>query len=217
MFPTFIVGGRFMAEIRVGRALDPGMDRGLLDAMFRLRFEVFHRRLGWRVTTRAGREVDGYDRLDPVYMAARRDDGDVVGCWRMLPTTGRYMLRDTFPELLDGEEAPRDPRIWELSRFAVAQAAPGDHRAALVGNTTLEMIREVIEYADDHGIDAYVTVTSVALERLLRRSGIPLHRFGEGRSRRVGHVNSVACWVPVNDEMRAAVGARMPLGRREAA
>ncbi len=207
-----------MEEIRVGRVRDPGMDRSVVDAVFRLRCRIFHHRLGWRVTPYEGREVDGYDRLDPVYMAAPAGDGEVVGCWRMLPTTGSYMLRDTFPELLDGEAVPCDPRIWELSRFAVAGGAPSaDRRKALVGATTFSMIRRVIEYADDHDIAAYVTVTSVALERLLRRAGVPLYRFGAGRSRRIGDVESVACWVPVDGEMRAAVGARAPVERRSAA
>ncbi|MFB9267409.1 acyl-homoserine-lactone synthase [Bradyrhizobium erythrophlei] len=31
------------------------------------------------------------------------EQSDVVGCVRLLPTTGRNMLADTFPVLLDGQ------------------------------------------------------------------------------------------------------------------
>ena len=194
-----------MNQIVMGRASDRTLDRATMDGMFALRHEVFHDRLGWKVDSREGREIDAYDGLDPVYMIVRRERGGVEGCWRMLPTTGRYMLRDTFPELLAGEAAPAASDVWELSRFALAQAHPGDRRQAHFGEVTLRMMQQVVEWADEHGIQAYVTVTSVALERMLRRAGIPLQRFGDGSSQRVGAVRSVACWIPINDQTRAAV------------
>lgn len=207
-----------MTNIHIGKANGKDIPADAIEGMFRLRCKVFHERLGWEVSHTEGREVDVYDDLDPIYMIAQEEDAsDVIGCWRMLPTTGRYMLQDTFPQLLLGEKPPRDPRIWELSRFAVAPAGPGDHRQAHMNNVTMEMIRNVIEYADEHGIDAYVTVTSTALERLLLGAGIPLHRFGTGRATRIGRVNSIACWVPINNQMRQAVGARAPAQRSRVA
>jgi len=44
----------------------------------------------------------------------------VVGCWRLLPTTGPYMLKDIFSHLLWGKPAPEQPDVWEISRFAIA-------------------------------------------------------------------------------------------------
>lgn len=86
--------------------------------MHRLRRRVFRDRLEWEVSVSDGLEVDQYDALSPIYLLGI-DRQDVVGCVRLLPTTGRNMLADTFPVLLDGRAAPTNPRIWESSRFCV--------------------------------------------------------------------------------------------------
>ena len=51
-------------------------------------------------------EIDPYDALRPVHLVQMSDDGSVIGCGRVLPTTGPTMLANTFPALLDGHEAP---------------------------------------------------------------------------------------------------------------
>jgi acyl homoserine lactone synthase len=69
------------------------------------------------------------------------------------------------------------------------------------------MIRSLLPFAEEHGIRHYVFVTSVALERLVTRIGLPLRRFGDGQAQRVGKVLSVACWLDVNEQFRQAVGS----------
>lgn len=64
----------------------------LLDEMHQLRARVFAGRLGWQVRIAQGRERDEYDALDPTYILALTDCGDVAGCARLLPTTGPTML-----------------------------------------------------------------------------------------------------------------------------
>src|SRR5690348_10357820 len=96
-----------------------------LEGMFRLRHEVFKERLDWEVGSRAGKERDVFDDLDPVYIVCEKD-GDVLGSWRLLPTTGPYMLQDVFPELLHGQPAPNAPHVWEISRFAVSKRVLGN-------------------------------------------------------------------------------------------
>ena len=104
--------------------------RQKLDQMFQLRHRVFKERMEWDVNSRNGKERDVYDLLRPVYLLATDESGRVEGTWRLLPTTGPYMLRDTFAELLAGEAAPARADVWELSRFALAPAHPGDRRQA---------------------------------------------------------------------------------------
>ena len=53
--------------------------------------------------------------------------------------------------------------------------------------------------------DQFVTVTSVALERLLKRTGLPIRRFGDGKAQRVGKVLTVACWVDINEQFAGVV------------
>ena len=68
----------------------------LLDRMYELRHTVFAERLKWTSLNSDRREVDLYDVLNPVYLICRDPVGEVVGCWRLLPTTGPYMLKDIF-------------------------------------------------------------------------------------------------------------------------
>ena len=194
-----------MNRILVASAHEPTLDPTALDEMFRFRAKVFQQRLGWDVQCEEGREIDRYDMLDPVYMLARSRSGAVAGCWRILPTTGPYMLRDTFPELLRGECAPCATDVWELSRFASESSGSGDLAQTCVSPVTFAMFHAMVAHADRHGIREYVTVTSVALERLLTRQGMPVERFGDGRAVRIGRVLSVACRLPINAQMRRAV------------
>ncbi len=71
-----------------------------LDQIFRLRHRVFKQRLDWDVASVDGRERDAFDDLDPVYLFGRGPTGEVNATWRLLPTTGPNMLRDSFAHLL---------------------------------------------------------------------------------------------------------------------
>lgn len=176
----------------------------ILESMYSLRYKVFYERLKWDVSRTNGLEKDNFDELDPIYMLALKN-ALLEGCWRILPTEGKYMLKDTFPQLLRGEKAPQDPNIYELSRFAVSATENKLDINNSMNSITFEMIRNIYNYAVDHNINHYVTVTSVGLERLLLRMGIPLRRFGDGKATKIGRVTSVACWVDINDQFQSAV------------
>lgn len=194
-----------MCKILLGGGDAPRFGQSVLLDMFAFRHDVFYQRLGWDVHTRYQLEYDEFDDMDPVYMLAEDDGGEIEGCWRLLPTLGPYMLRDTFPELLRGESAPSDSHVWELSRFAVATHEDDVNRQAPLNDVTLGMIRKVYDFALSHGIHEYVTVTSVSLERLLKRTGLPIRRFGDGKAQKVGTVLTVACHVDINDQFRDVV------------
>lgn len=200
-----------MSEILMGGGGFPGFDAPTMRGMFAFRHRVFFNKLGWDVETRDKLEFDLFDTLNPVYMLAKRPQGDIEGCWRLLPTTGAYMLKDTFAQLLRGESAPCDPGVWELSRFAVdtgPAVEPGAVQAPL-NSVTMEMIRRLYKFAREREIERFVTVTSVALERLLKRAGLPIHRLGDCRAQKVGRVLTVACRVEVNREFADVVYPRV--------
>lgn len=179
------------------------MEWSMLDGMFRLREEVFFQRLGWEVSSTAGLERDHFDELDPVYLVARGSNRKVTGCTRIMPTVGPYMLRDVFPELLQGEDAPAQEDTWELSRFTASPDA--DNPQAGVGEVSLELMRSAVTFAEQNGIRRYVAVTSAAMERMLRRLGLPMRRLGEGRVMQIGKVRTVACYIPIDGRTRAAL------------
>jgi acyl homoserine lactone synthase len=141
-------------------------------------------------------EIDGYDAIDPYYMLMTEDGGLLRGCWRLLPTDGPYMLKDTFPELLHGEVAPQDPHIWELSRFAIE--TEGEHSFGF-SNIAMQSIGEIIRFGHEHAITQYITVTTTAIERMLRRAGVVIRRFGPPLT--IGVETAVAIYVDIEASM----------------
>ncbi|MES2018938.1 MAG: acyl-homoserine-lactone synthase [Pseudomonadota bacterium] len=161
--------------------------------MHTLRAKVFKDRLGWEVPIMSGMEIDGYDALDPLYMMIREPGGGALrGCWRLLPTEGPYMLKDSFAQLLHGAQAPSDVHTWELSRFAIETEGDGHFGFS---DITMESIAEIISHGHHVGIARYVTVTTTAIERLLRRAGVVTQRFGEPLQ--IGVEKAVALYIDV--------------------
>lgn len=171
-----------------------------LRAIHVLRAKVFKDRMGWNIPVLAGMEIDGYDALEPHYMVIRNDTDKVCGCWRMMPTDGPYMLKDTFPELLNGAEAPEHERIWELSRFAIETEGNSSFGFA---ERAMEAMRGIVNFADEHGIDKYVTVTSTAVERLLRHAGVEIVRMGPPL--RIGVERAIALEILLGQQTRTAL------------
>lgn len=168
--------------------------------MHRLRARIFRERMGWEVSLLGGMEIDGYDALDPSYMVISEGDAVVRGCWRMLPTRGPYMLKDTFPQLLHGHVAPEADDIWELSRFAIETEGPQGFGFA---GLALEAMKEIVTFGDKMGIKHYVTVTTTAIERLLRRAGIAITRYGPPI--RIGVENAIALDIDIGEQTHRAL------------
>lgn len=188
-------------EIAIGRKSERRFSNEDVLGMHQLRYRTFRQRLEWDVPTVDEMEIDQYDDVDPVYMLAR--DGDsVCGCWRLLPTTDAYMLRDTFSDLLEGQAPPNSERVWELSRFALDAKDAAAHRFS---DAALAMIERVVEHALANGITQYVTVTTPAIERLLRRLGLQVRRFGPPRQ--LGVDKAVAFAIEIDDEVLTRVRA----------
>ncbi|TAM01370.1 MAG: GNAT family N-acetyltransferase [Paraburkholderia sp.] len=186
------------ATIRIG--LRQEFDNDDINEMYRLRARVFCDRMGWNIPTIAGMEVDGYDALGPHYMLIQEPEGRVRGCWRMMPTEGPNMLRDTFPQLLQGMSAPSDHQTWELSRFAIES---DNNQAFGFADLTTQAIRSAITFAGRMGISRYVTVTTTAMERILRRTGMEIARLGPPQ--RIGVENAVALDIAMNAQTRTAM------------
>jgi len=197
-----------MSEIIVQHVNSMAWDEKTLNGIYSLRHKIFSEKLGWDVTSDNGMERDDYDDINPVYLVAKDDSQYVEGFWRLLPSTGPNMLNNTFQQLLNGDSPPNDPDIWELSRFAVLPRNSNSSEQITINPVTFQMIRSVVEYADKHKIKRYVTVTSVALEKLLKRIGIPVQRFGNRKAQHIGRVLSVACQIDINNQLRDVVGIK---------
>jgi acyl homoserine lactone synthase len=170
------------------------------DPMYRLRYKVFHERLGWQVSIRGDKEIDEFDDEDSVYLLTTDQNNAVVGGWRLRPTTRPYMLSKVFPQLLYGESAPVGRSIWEISRFAVERSETHGPTYG-IGGASRALVMETMRFAMQHGVSQYVMVVSVSLERLLRSFGLKMHRFGPPI--RIGRVMSVALWLDVDIHTRS--------------
>lgn len=167
-----------------------------LDGMFRLRHEVFKERLNWDVGSMSGKERDDFDDLEPVYIVCE-EGGEVLGSWRLLPTTGPYMLKNVFPELLHGAPAPEQENIWEISRFAVSKRVAGNDSLGTIRSVTNTLLDELFTFAARRKIERIVAVSDVRFERILKRAGLLTKRYGPALQ--VGVTKAVAGFADVNE------------------
>ena len=109
------------------------------------------------------------------------------------------MLKDTFPELCE-EQIPEAEDVWELSRFAV-QAK--ERTSMQFSDTARHAIREIVAFGVKQKLHSYVTVTTVGVERMLRKLGIRIDRLG--RPQQIGVENTVALRISLGEETCAAL------------
>jgi acyl homoserine lactone synthase len=170
----------------------------LLEQHHRLRARVFSDRLGWDVSVLDGRESDVFDGLQPTYIIAVSDSGQVAGCARLLPALGPTMLIDVFPALLPNEGLKAHRFMIESSRFCVDTALAEGRGNGSVHEATLTMFAGIIEWSIANGYTEIVTVTDLRFERILARVGWPLRRLGEPQ--KIGVTMAVAGTLPANAE-----------------
>ncbi|PCI42799.1 MAG: hypothetical protein COB51_12465, partial [Moraxellaceae bacterium] len=115
--------------------------------MHQLRSKVFKDRLGWDVNAEDGLEIDEFDQLNPIYLLSKNDHNDVEGCLRLIPTSQPYMLEKIFPELLRGEDTPKDQNVWEMSRCAVELNSNHPTVQGNMNEVTVGIIRNAYEFA----------------------------------------------------------------------
>ncbi|MDB5118631.1 MAG: acyl-homoserine-lactone synthase [Mucilaginibacter sp.] len=169
-----------------------------LRSMHVLRTKIFKTKKRWPVTIIDNMEIDEYDELNPFYLLIEDDSAPnlIIGCWRILPTLGPYMLKNTFPELTS-EALPESDDVWELSRFAIQSTGtlPMQFSALSVG-----AINQIIHFGIKNKLKGYVTVSSLGIERLLRRTDLPVKRLGEPKT--IGTEKAVALFVDLKRYIR---------------
>ena len=189
--------------------IEPSMNASarLVDEIYRLRHVVFKRNLDWDVECLHGREIDQFDTDETVYGAVTDEFGEIEGCFRLLPTTGPYMLQDIFPVLLHGHPAPSDPQVMECSRFAVFPNSGQRRSISELLRVTGQLLVIQLEYCLDHDIHTMVCATDLRFERILRGAGLACTRYGPPVS--VGNTVAVAGYMRPTEHNLAAVRARL--------
>jgi acyl homoserine lactone synthase len=179
----------------------------LLDGMYKLRHAVFSERLKWTSLDSYQREIDLYDVINPVYLICRDPAGEVVGCWRLLPTTGPYMLKDIFSHLLWGTPPPEQPDVWEISRFAIDPKWRDYDSLGAVGSVVGQMLLDLFDFSEANGVTRIVAASDIRFDRILKRAGLSTTHYGPP----VHMENSaaVAGWADITSENRARIETRL--------
>jgi len=149
----------------------------LYQSLAEYRYEVFVQRLGWELPGEPGCEQDEFDQPDTVHLVARDDDERIVGCGRLLPTTGPYLLESVFPQLLNGLPVPRNPQVWELSRFAAMPTQPGA-TASRRDFAAERVLLQALRFCAGQDVTHLLAVSTPPVERLLLRAGVECQRLG---------------------------------------
>ncbi|HEX9471087.1 MAG TPA: acyl-homoserine-lactone synthase [Bradyrhizobium sp.] len=186
---------------------------GNLYQMHRIRKAVFKDRLGWDVTVSGEFEVDEYDALGPSYLLSIDRYGTLIGCVRLLPTTGPNMLRDIFPSFVTKAAVPRGERVWEASRFAVSRNTTAAE--AGLSQTTYDLLIGVLKFGLSNGISTIVCVVDLRMERILRRAGWQLERLGPAH--RIGSTIAMAGQLDVSAQILRRLEGRVGLAHAVAA
>ncbi|MBO6785793.1 MAG: GNAT family N-acetyltransferase [Rhodospirillales bacterium] len=141
----------------------------LLREMFRLRHRIFKEQLGWSVECNNGEERDQFDRPDTAYLIVSDETQNVIGAWRLLPTTRPYMASTVFRALFGDVEPPQAESIWECSRFVVN---PPERHVSVSGidEATASLLVGITEFAVSYNVREIISVETPAVARLHARA-----------------------------------------------
>ena len=159
--------------------------RAELDAMFKMRARVVAE-LGWDVPGAIeGYDRDQFDREDTVYLLVMNDArDDVLACTRLNPTTGPHMMSEVFAHYCDLKPFPRDPGIWECSRYMIDRSRCSSKDEQTKARKHLGL--GLTEYCLSHGIRAISWLTHEYMYNLTQRVydtrplGLPKYEASDG-------------------------------------
>jgi acyl-homoserine lactone synthase len=141
-----------------------------LDQHFRMRHEIFVRERGWTDLDRGTIENDEYDDDHAVYALSIDAADDVIGCFRLYPSTLPHMLSDKFAWMVDGP-VPRRPDIVEATRFSIVKPRR-DSR------TYHELFIGMIEYGLSEGLSGITAVMRTLRIPIVQSIGVNVRPLG---------------------------------------
>lgn len=130
------------------------MDRpDLWSAVHALRHRIFVEEMGWEDLRRPdGLEIDQFDHEEAVHHLVMRN-GELAGYQRMLPTTRPHLLTEVLTDLYEGTP-PSGPRVFELTRYAVA--APYREGRWGMSSVGSELVAGFIEWGMARQVDQVI-------------------------------------------------------------
>ncbi len=180
-----------------------------MEAMFRARTAVFHRRLGWSVTVHKGRECDRCDAENPLYLIALDDvTGGVAGSARLLPTTGPITFGASAADMFEEPIDLASGTVWECTRFCIHPGTRSSGSLRTATRVSFELNLAICELGLRAGLTQIETVYDQLMAKVYQRAGWSPTQIA--RSTRIGKLPAyVGVWDVTPRtlaEMRAASG-----------
>jgi len=170
--------------------------------LLRLRYKQFKERQAYDVPVFEDMEYDQYDTPATTYLVRLDDDGQLVGTSRLVPTTNPYMLKDLWPDMVDGD-LPCSPAVWEGTRICIDKGLAPELR----DRVKWEIVLGYLEFGLANGIERYIGVMqNLIWSRVFMQSGWGAEFLGAERM--IDHIRTRAGQVLVSEEALARVRAR---------
>jgi N-acyl-L-homoserine lactone synthetase len=180
----------------------------IMASQYRFRYRVFAQRQNYAVPVYNAMEYDAYDTPATVYFTWTDENGEVMGVSRVKPTDRPYMIKDIWPDLVDGE-LPESIRVWESSRFGVERSLDKNIKMMVAG----ALVCANQEFALLNGIDYYVGIMHPRIwKAVFEDSGAKVEYLGEVK-RIEGGDKVVAAKMPVSFQILANVRETMGFDR----
>lgn len=142
-----------------------------LQEMYELRYRVFKKRLNWQLQTKDAQEKDSYDNKYTCYVLYLDKEKKVRGCVRVIPTSRRYMIKNTFSAIRPIKPLPVNSNIWEISRFAVDNVNTQAPRIGTISQITYLLCAGLLEFALANKISKYIFVAGLGMESVFKKIG----------------------------------------------
>jgi N-acyl-L-homoserine lactone synthetase len=167
----------------------------------RLRYRSIILRQNWDVPNYDGLEFDQYDNPATKYLVYRDVSGSVRGVSRLYPTTLPYMLEEKFSHFITTQKIPKDPNVWEGSRFCVDHTLPAEMRKRIIN----EIVVSYLETGIKHNIKAIVGLMYPAYWRsIFIKAGWNIDFMGDVIELNDGN-KARSAWLPVSEKILSDV------------
>lgn len=87
--------------------------------------------------------------------------------------------------------------MWEISRFSSSILSGGPDALRQAHRNTRILLAKIVRFAQAAGVKRLITVSPLAVERLLNRLKVHIHRAGPPRL--IDGKPVFACWIEVDD------------------
>jgi N-acyl-L-homoserine lactone synthetase len=148
--------------------------------LFKLRYRVFCRELGWVLREDNGLETDDYD-ANAFFFGVFDKKQTLMACIRVIPSEASFMLERDFFFLIEGKHCLRKGRgVVELSRLCVA---PESRKNRISGNfgehfISAFLFKGLYRWCLRNEIRYLYAVTELKMFKLLRSKGFPCFVIG---------------------------------------